>query len=75
MSTEMFKVIKMFSLMTDEDGYAEVYFSKTPCQYGNPATVCPGDWIITSIKNEYYPCKPDIFNATYDYIGDLLPQN
>jgi hypothetical protein len=22
--------------------------------------VCPGDWIITGIKNERYPCKPDI---------------
>jgi len=23
--------------------------------------VCPGDWIITGIKGEHYPCKPDIF--------------
>jgi hypothetical protein len=28
--------------------------------------VCPGDWIITGIKGERYPCKPDIFEATYD---------
>ncbi|MBX9754555.1 MAG: hypothetical protein K2X80_07345 [Pseudomonadaceae bacterium] len=27
--------------------------------------VCPGDWIITGIKGENYPCKPDIFTATY----------
>lgn len=27
--------------------------------------VCPGDWIITGIKGEHYPCKPDIFEATY----------
>ncbi len=27
--------------------------------------VCPGDWIIKGIKGEYYPCKPDIFEATY----------
>ena len=25
----------------------------------------PGDWIITGIKGEIYPCKPDIFEATY----------
>lgn len=25
-----------------------------------------GDWIITGIKGEIYPCKPDIFAATYD---------
>lgn len=28
--------------------------------------VCPGDWIITGIQNEYYPCKPHIFSATYE---------
>lgn len=28
--------------------------------------VCPGDWIITGIKGEHYPCKPDIFAATYE---------
>jgi len=29
-------------------------------------TVCPGDWIITGVKGELYPCKPDIFAATYE---------
>ena len=24
-----------------------------------------GDWIIKGIKGEFYPCKPDIFAATY----------
>lgn len=28
--------------------------------------VSPGDWIITGVKGEKYPCKPDIFEATYD---------
>ena len=28
--------------------------------------VCPGDWIITGIEGEYYPCKPDIFYKTYE---------
>jgi hypothetical protein len=28
--------------------------------------VCPGDWIITGVKGERYPCKPDIFTATYE---------
>ena len=30
--------------------------------------VTPGDWIITGIKGETYPCKPDIFAATYDAV-------
>lgn len=28
--------------------------------------VCPGDYIITGVKGEHYPCKPDIFQATYE---------
>jgi hypothetical protein len=28
--------------------------------------VCPGDWIITGVRSERYPCKPDIFEATYE---------
>ena len=28
--------------------------------------VCPGDWIITGVEGEQYPCKPDIFKATYE---------
>lgn len=27
-----------------------------------------GDWIIKGIKGEYYPCKPDIFLATYEKV-------
>lgn len=32
--------------------------------------VCPGDWIITGVKGERYPCKPDIFVATYDAVAE-----
>jgi len=32
--------------------------------------VSKGDWIIKGIKGEFYPCKPDIFEATYDKVGD-----
>ena len=27
-----------------------------------------GDWIIRGIKGEFYPCKPDIFAATYEAV-------
>ena len=30
--------------------------------------VCPGDWIITGVAGERYPCKPDIFAATYELV-------
>lgn len=29
-----------------------------------------GDFIITGVKGEQYPCKPDIFHATYDILGE-----
>lgn len=28
--------------------------------------VTPGDWVITGVKGEHYPCKPDIFEMTYE---------
>ena len=28
--------------------------------------VMPGDFIITGVKGEHYPCKPDIFEMTYE---------
>lgn len=31
-----------------------------------PLVASKGDWIIRGIKGELYPCKPDIFEATYE---------
>lgn len=28
------------------------------------------DWIIKGINGEFYPCKPDIFEKTYDIVND-----
>ncbi len=28
-----------------------------------------GEWIICGIKGEFYPCKPDIFEATYEKVA------
>lgn len=28
-----------------------------------------GDWIIKGVQGEFYPCKPDIFEATYDSVN------
>lgn len=32
--------------------------------------VSPNDWIIKGIQGELYPCKPDIFVATYELVED-----
>ncbi len=29
-------------------------------------TASPGDWIVRGAKNECYPVKPEIFEATYE---------
>ena len=29
-----------------------------------------GDWVIRGVKGEFYPCKPDLFEATYEEVED-----
>lgn len=31
-------------------------------------TAKPGDWIIRGVAGEFYPCKPNIFEATYEAV-------
>ena len=31
--------------------------------------VSSGDWIIRGVQGEFYPCKPDIFKATYEEVS------
>lgn len=35
---------------------------------GGNMIASPGDFIIRGVRGEYYPCKPDIFEATYDLV-------
>lgn len=42
-----------------------------PCTISIPTlegvmTASEGDWIIRGVQGEFYPCKPDIFAATYE---------
>ena len=49
-------------------GHAEIPFAE-PCLYietlEGRMRADIGDWIIKGVKGEFYPCKPDIFEATY----------
>jgi len=29
----------------------------------------PGDWVIKGVAGEFYPCKPDIFEVTYESVA------
>lgn len=35
--------------------------------------VSPGDWVIKGVEGEFYPCKPGIFEKTYDLVEPLRP--
>ena len=53
MSSKMVLVSKPIKAIKTLGGWHEVVF---------------GDWIIRGIKGEFYPCKPDIFEATYEKV-------
>lgn len=38
-----------------------------------PFVVSPGDWVITGVKGERYPCKADIFALTYEPVPEGRP--
>lgn len=35
-----------------------------------PLNASIGDWIITGIRGEQYPCKPDVFERTYEEVSE-----
>ena len=38
-----------------------------------PLHISDGDWIIKGVQGEFYPCKPEIFAATYEPADVLEP--
>jgi hypothetical protein len=58
------------------DTWLHVNRGERPCRYVGNTVVVPtlegdmtaseGDWIILGVAGELYPCKPDIFEATYE---------
>lgn len=55
--------------LMDDDGapYEGIPFIQT---LEGSMPVSDGDWIITGVKGEKYPCKPDIFEATYEPVEE-----
>jgi hypothetical protein len=43
----------------------EAQLLQIPTLEGN-MTASPGDWVIRGVQREFYPCKPDIFEETYE---------
>ena len=53
-----------YPVQRDEFGY--FLLIPTLEDSSSPHRASVGDWIITRVKGERYPCKPDIFAVTYD---------
>lgn len=53
-----------------DDGYLMVSTLEDGPQGQAIHVADPGDWIIKGVKGEFYPCKPDIFAATYDPVEE-----
>ena len=50
------------------DGTREIIYAWRIKTLEGDMDVRPGDWIITGVKGEKYPCKPDIFEMTYEKV-------
>lgn len=59
-----------FHMWAEEVGFTDFESGRDEVMIVNtlegPLEAQPGDWIIRGIKGEFYPCKPDIFAATYE---------
>lgn len=60
--TKSVEELEDFSQRMLEQGYIEIETLEGIMKAGF------GDYIIKGIKGEFYPCKPDIFQATYEEV-------
>lgn len=60
--TKSSEELEDFSQMILKQGYIEIETLEGMMK------VSFGDYIIKGIKGEFYPCKPDIFQATYEEV-------
>lgn len=77
-------VIEAEQFIKDQSGPSSVIFllQKTPTNYRfedefliietleGEMKASDGDWIIRGVNGECYPCKPDIFEKTYELVPD-----
>lgn len=63
-----------FTRMTHAPGDSDAYDLEIDTLEGT-MTVSVGDYVICGIKGELYPCKPDIFEATYEEVEQPNPQD
>ena len=47
-----------------------ITINSTSLGFGETVQVADGDYIIKGVQGEFYPCKPDIFEQTYELAED-----
>ena len=59
----------------NHDAGGDLYLFSIPTLEGE-MIVTAGDYVIRGVQGEFYPCKPEIFNATYDIdlVSAAMPQ-
>lgn len=75
------KSLTIEAIKFDGENVRDVLLFASAMSYHVPSTNCiyirtlegdmragVGDWIIKGVKGEFYPCKPDIFAASYDEV-------
>jgi len=45
------------------DGAQDIFYIRT---LEGEMRAVDGDWVVKGVQGEFYPCKPDIFAATYE---------
>lgn len=57
---------EVYSDTAYEAGQGAPYFSLIIETLEGNMTANPNDWVIKGVNGEFYPCKPDIFEKTYE---------
>ena len=52
----------------DGEGYPQRYIKIIIPTLEGDHLVSEGDWVIEGVKGEFYPCKPDIFEQSYEEV-------
>lgn len=59
---------KEITSFTNNEAFEVINHEMIICTLEGDLEVSVNDWVIRGIAGEFYPCKPDIFKATYDLV-------
>lgn len=63
------KFVGKYWVEEQRDGIGAVGFFIVTLE-GNSYILSDNDWIIKGVNGEFYPCKPDVFEKTYEQVAE-----